>query len=60
MLTLDRRVDTGEPETTVTLSLDQRVRSRLRVTLDNGAAAGIFLAVGTTSLWVGCGACNLR
>ena len=32
---------------TLTLTLDQRVRSRLRVTLDNGEDAGLFLARGS-------------
>ena len=34
--------------TTVTLPRDQRVKSRLRVTLDDGRAAGIFLPRGET------------
>lgn len=46
MITLDRRIEAGEPGATVTLTLAQRVRSRLRVTLDDGSAAGIFLARG--------------
>ena len=34
-------------QTTLTLSFEQRSRSRLKVTLDNGAAAGLFLPRGT-------------
>jgi len=36
----------GQPTASVTLTLDQRVRSRLRVTLDDGPEAGIFLERG--------------
>ena len=43
MLRLTRRIRTGTPATTLTLPLAQRVRARLRVTLDNGADAGLFL-----------------
>lgn len=35
------------PVTTLTLSWERRVRSRLRVVLDNGAEAGLFLERGT-------------
>lgn len=34
-------------DSTLTLTLDQRVKSRLRVTLDNGMEAGLFLPRGT-------------
>ena len=34
MLELTRRIDHGEPDATLTLPLDRRMRSRLRVTLD--------------------------
>jgi len=47
MIRLTARLD--QPMTTeasVTLTLDQRARSRLRVTLDDGREAGIFLARG--------------
>ena len=37
----------GTPFTTVTLPYDQRQKSRLLVTLDNGEAAGVFLPRGT-------------
>jgi urease accessory protein len=46
MLELTRRVPSGEPVTTLTLPLEQRVRSRLRVTLDDGRSAGVFLERG--------------
>lgn len=46
MLELDRRVDHGEPGATLTLPLERRLRSRLRVTLDDGTEAGVFLARG--------------
>lgn len=39
---------TGPPDACVTLTLDQRVRSRLRVRLDDGRDAGILLGRGTT------------
>jgi urease accessory protein len=35
-------------DTSVTLPLHQRIKSRLRVTLDDGRDAGLFLARGTT------------
>jgi urease accessory protein len=43
---LTRRVDHGEASTTLTLPLEKRIRSRLRVTLDDGAEAGVFLERG--------------
>ena len=46
MLELTRRVTQGEAITTLTLPLDKRVRSRLRVTLDDGTEAGVFLERG--------------
>jgi len=46
MLELTRRLDHGEPGATLTLPLDKRVRSRLRVTLDDGRAAGVYLERG--------------
>ena len=46
MLELTQRVETGHPVATVTLTLDQRIRARLRVTLDNGNEAGLFLERG--------------
>ena len=46
MLELTRRVDRGEARTTLTLPLEKRVRSRLRVTLDDGTEAGVFLPRG--------------
>lgn len=48
MIRLTRRI-TGAtaPQATLTLPLEQRNRSRLRVMLDNGAEAGVFLERGT-------------
>lgn len=46
LLELIRRTESGEPKTTLTLPLEKRIRSRLRVTLDDGTAAGIFLERG--------------
>ena len=43
MLKITRRVGTGEPDTSVTLPLEQRVKARLRVMLDDGREAGLFL-----------------
>lgn len=44
MIRLTRRV-TGPaaPQATLTLPLEQRLKSRLRITLDNGTEAGLFL-----------------
>jgi len=38
----------GKPQTTLTLNKDQRERSRLKVTLDDGREGGLFFAKGTT------------
>ena len=38
----------GTPDATLTLPLEQRLKCRLRVTLDDGTEAGLFLARGTT------------
>jgi len=46
MLELDRRLTQGEPVATLTLPLEKRLRSRLRVTLDDGTPAGVFLERG--------------
>jgi urease accessory protein len=43
---LTERLDQGEPVTTLTLPLEKRIRSRLRVTLDDGSEAGVFLQRG--------------
>ena len=43
MLQLTRRLQQGDPTTTLTLPLESRVRSRLRVVLDDGTEAGVFL-----------------
>jgi urease accessory protein len=39
---------TDRANTTLTLPLHSRIKSRLRVTLDNGETAGLFLERGTT------------
>ena len=46
MIQLNERVDHGRPATTLTLPLEKRIRSRLRVTLDDGTEAGVFLERG--------------
>ena len=46
MLELTRRVSGGEPVATLTLPLEKRIRSRQRVTLDDGTTAGVFLPRG--------------
>jgi len=46
MLELDRLTEKGEPCATLTLPLEKRTRSRLRVTLDDGVEAGVFLERG--------------
>jgi len=48
MIELTQIIDTdAEPGAYLTLPIDQRVRSRLRVTLDDGRDAGLFLPRGT-------------
>jgi urease accessory protein len=47
MLKLTQRVDSGTASTTLTLPLDQRIRSRVKVTLDDGSEAGLFLPRGS-------------
>ena len=48
MIRLTRKLaQPSEHQTTLTLPLEQRVRSRLRVTLDDGSEAGIFLERGS-------------
>jgi urease accessory protein len=46
MLELTRRVDQGKPGASLTLPLEKRIRSRQRVTLDDGTEAGVFLERG--------------
>jgi urease accessory protein len=46
MIRLTRRLDAGAPTATVTLDLDTRIKSRVRVTLDDGRDAGLFLERG--------------
>ncbi len=46
MLRLVEIVEAGEASGSATLTLDQRVRSRLKLTLDDGRDAGLFLPRG--------------
>ncbi|MCP5142536.1 MAG: urease accessory protein UreE [Chromatiales bacterium] len=46
MLELTEKLDAGEADATLTLTMEQRVKSRLRVTLDDGRGAGVFLPRG--------------
>jgi urease accessory protein len=48
MLELTQRLEQGEPTASLTLPLERRIRSRLRVTLDDGSEAGVFLERGQT------------
>ncbi|MES9970216.1 MAG: urease accessory protein UreE [Candidatus Thiodiazotropha sp.] len=49
MIKLTEKCDhTDTIDTTLTLPLHSRIKSRLRVTLDSGQDAGLFLARGTT------------
>lgn len=49
MIKLIKKTDATETaDTTLTLPLHSRIKSRLRVTLDNGEIAGLFLERGTT------------
>ncbi|MET0068152.1 MAG: urease accessory protein UreE [Candidatus Thiodiazotropha sp.] len=49
MIRLTEKIhDHGDEDTTLTLTLDQRIKCRLRVSLDSGEDAGLFLARGTT------------
>jgi len=43
MLKATQRIDAGEPESTLTLPLEQRVKARLRSKLDDGREIGLFL-----------------
>jgi urease accessory protein len=46
LIELDRRVDAGTPDATLTLPRDRRIRCRQRALLDDGREAGVFLARG--------------
>jgi urease accessory protein len=46
LIELDRRLDAGAPDTTLTLPRDKRIRCRQRAVLDDGREAGVFLARG--------------
>ncbi|MEM7209911.1 MAG: urease accessory protein UreE [Pseudomonadota bacterium] len=43
MIKLTQRIESGDASASVTLALHDRVRARLRVTLDDGRDAGVFL-----------------
>ena len=46
MIRLTRRLNEGTPTASVTMPIDSRIKSRLRVTLDDGRDAGLFLERG--------------
>lgn len=46
MVKLTRRIESGTADATVTLRFQDRQRSRMRVTLDNGVEAGVVLPRG--------------
>jgi urease accessory protein len=49
MIKLTKKIEHAEKiEATLTLPLNSRIKSRLRVTLDDGREAGLFLPRGTT------------
>lgn len=49
MIKLTQKIEHAEKiETTLTLPFNSRIKSRLRVTLDDGREAGLFLPRGTT------------
>jgi urease accessory protein len=48
MRELTRRLEDAEPTASLTLPLEKRIRSRLRVRLDDGTEAGVFLERGQT------------
>jgi urease accessory protein len=49
MIKLTEKTTSSDPfDATLTLPLQHRIKSRLRVTLDNGQDAGLFLQRGTT------------
>ncbi len=47
MLKLTHKVETGSAKGSLTLPLESRNKSRLKVTLDDGSQAGLFLPRGT-------------
>ena len=49
MIKFEEKISTTKsPDTTLTLGKDQREKSRLKVTLDNGREAGLFFEKGTS------------
>jgi len=48
LIKFEKKAEGGTPNTTVTLPRDQREKSRLKVTLDDGREAGLFFEKGTS------------
>lgn len=48
MIKFEKKIDTGLVDTTLTLGRDQREKSRLKVTLEDGRQAGLFFEKGVT------------
>ena len=48
MLKFEKKIENGTPDATVTLPRDQREKSRLKVTLDDGREAGLFFEKGVS------------
>ena len=48
MLKFEKKIENGNPDTTVTLPRDQREKSRLKVMLDDGREAGLFFEKGVS------------
>ncbi|MGD9356153.1 MAG: urease accessory protein UreE [Chromatiales bacterium] len=47
MLKLTQKIDSGTASLSVTLPLDLRIKSRIKVTLDDGSEAGLFMPRGS-------------
>ena len=47
MLKLTQKIDSGKASLSVTLPLDLRIKSRIKVTLDDGSEAGVFMPRGS-------------
>jgi len=48
VLKFEKKIESGSPNTSVTLPRDQREKSRLKVTLDDGREAGLFFEKGVS------------
>ena len=48
MIKFEKKLESGQPNTSLTLTLDERKKSRLKVTLDNGQEAGLFFEKGVS------------